>query len=97
MELDYWKILLPLFITTYSVLFGIVAKKLWDLPKTIDRRLQEFETKLDARLGRIDEEAKLSHRRISVHDRISSKIIAKEFDSRAVAESGIYPEFQREN
>ena len=78
----------------FSILFGMVAAKLWGLPKMIDKRLAEFSKQLDSRLQRIDEESKLSHRRIAVHDRIVSKVIDKDFDSRSVAESGIFPEFK---
>lgn len=95
MDSEVWlKVVLPIAVTTYSVIFGIVAKRVWDVPKIIDQRLNEFDRKLEERLKRIDEEAKLSHRRLNVHDRISSKMVGKDFDSRAIAESGLYPDFK---
>lgn len=60
-----------------SIIFGIIATKLWSVPKIIDAHLLDFEKKLEVRLNKIDQESMSSHRRLSVHDRISSKIIAK--------------------
>lgn len=77
-----------------SIIFGIIATKLWSVPKIIDTHLLDFEKKLEVRLNKIDQESVSSHRRIGVHDRISSKIIGKEFDSKSIVQSGIYPEFK---
>lgn len=80
---------------TYTVIFGIVAKKVWDVPKTVEAALEEYSKKFDKRLERMDAESVMAHRRLNVHDRIGSKVIQKDFDSRAIAETGAYPEFRR--
>jgi hypothetical protein len=85
------KILVAVSSVTYSVIFGLVARRVWGIAEIVDLRLQAHEEKFKERLDRIDEEGKMAHRRITVHDRISSKLIEQDFDSRAIAESGIYP------
>jgi Flp pilus assembly protein CpaB len=79
------KILFSVALTTYSIIFGIIAKKVWDVPKTVRDTLKDFETKLTAEIG-------LAHRRLDATDRIVSKSIRAEYDSKAVVESGVYPE-----
>lgn len=88
---DLFKFLVTLGSITYSVIFGIVAKKVWDVPKTVERYLAEHSVKMEERFRRLDEEGKMAHRRLNVHDRISSKMAGKDFDSRAIADSGHYP------
>lgn len=77
---------------TYSVVFGIVAKKVWDVPRTIEQRLDEFEKTLKTKFDAIEEESRLQSSRINVHDRISSKVIGSDFDSGSIVSSGVYPE-----
>lgn len=91
---DLLKILGSFCAITYTVVFGIIAKKVWDVPKTVEAALKEYSEKFDKRLERMDEESIMAHRRLNVHDRIGSKVIRKDFDSRAIAESGTYPEFR---
>ena len=77
---------------TYSVVFGIVAKKVWDVPKIIDVRLNEFEKTISERINTVEEGVTLAQRRVDVHDRVSSKIVGKDFDSHTIIQSGVYPE-----
>lgn len=81
---------------TYSVVFGIVAKKVWDVPRTVQERLDLFEKTLSGKLSELKEDQEITNRRIDVHDRISSKVIKKDFDSKSVSETGIYPVFRHE-
>ena len=89
---DLIKIIIAIASITYSVIFGILAKKLFDVPKTVQQYLDDFDKRVEARLQRVDEESKLAHRRLNVQDRITSKLAGKDFDSRAVAESGLFPD-----
>lgn len=77
---------------TYSVVFGIIAKKVWDVPRTIEQRLDDFEATLAKRFDSIEEDQKRQASRINVHDRISSKVIGSDFDSSSIVSTGIYPE-----
>lgn len=61
----------------------------------MEKSLEIFEDEVEIRLDRMDQESKLAHRRINVHDRIVSKVIDQDFDSRAVAESGVYPKVEK--
>lgn len=79
---------------TYSVVFGIVAKKVWDVPKNVESRLDRFEERLVQRISTIEDHQGQVDQRISVHDRISSKIIGKDFDSSSIVKSGSYPEIK---
>ena len=81
---------------TYSVVFGIVAKKVWDIPRSVELKLKEFETTIQGRLNHLQEHTELTSRRVDVHDRISSKIVKKDFDSKGIVETGIYPIFRHE-
>lgn len=89
-----FKIFLAVAASTYSVAFGIVAKKVWDVPKMVETKLKEFQNEFHTRFERIDSESKMAHRRLNVHDRISSKITGKDFDSRAIADSGSFPDIK---
>lgn len=92
MEPSLLNIIIGVASITYSVIFGVIAKKVMDVPSTIDRRLAVHEEKFIVRLDRIDKEAQIAHRRINVLDRISSKLAGKDFDSRAIAEQGQFPD-----
>jgi len=91
---ELFKIIITMASITYSVVFGILAKKVWDVPKTVQKHLEEYSNKLEARLLRIDEESKTAHRRLNVQDRITSKLAGRDFDSRAIADSGVYPDIK---
>lgn len=93
---ELFKIAVSIATITYSVVFGIVAKKVWDIPKTVQERLDVFERTLSSRMNQIQEEQETTTRRLDVHDRISSKIIRKDFDSKSVAETGVFPVFRHE-
>lgn len=77
---------------TYSVVFGIVAKKVWDIPRMVEQRLDEFEKTINKRFDEVEDETKFQTLRINVHDRISSKVVGSDFDSSSIVQSGIYPE-----
>jgi hypothetical protein len=81
--------------TAYTVVFGLIANKMWGIPAEIEEKLTEFKTEfhidMTKKLDKIEGEAKLAHQRIDVHDRISSKLADDEFDSRAVVQGGRYP------
>lgn len=79
---------------TYSVVFGIIAKKVIDVPKTVDHHLKVHEDRFLATLDRIEKENQIAHRRLNVHDRLTSKVINREIDSRTIAEHGNYPEIR---
>lgn len=79
---------------TYSVGFGIVAKKVWDVPKLVEEKLNSFSSKLEKKQEIMQEEVDMAHKRLSIHDRISSKMIEHEFDSKAIVESGNFPEMK---
>lgn len=89
---EYLKLIIAAASITYSVIFGIVAKKVWDVPALVDNRLKDHEEVLAVRMDKMDNESKLAHRRINVHDRLSSRHYGRDFDSRAIAETGIFPE-----
>jgi hypothetical protein len=87
----YWQVVVGAVVTIFSVLFGIIAKKVIEVPKIVAAALKENSDMLERRFNRIDMESKKAHRRLHVHDRLSSKLIGVDFDSAAVADSGIYP------
>lgn len=89
---EFIKLIIGIGTITYSVVFGIVAKKVWDVPKTVQSKLDEFERTLAGRINEIEVSQELTTRRVDVHDRISSKIIKKDFDSKAIVETGVYPD-----
>lgn len=89
------KIIVTVASITYSVIFGVVAKKVWDVPKTVELKLKEFETTIHIRLNDMRDIAEKTSRRVDVHDRISSKIVGKDFDSHTILQTGTYPEVTR--
>ena len=91
---ELFKIIITIASITYSVIFGILAKKVWDVPNTVQRHLDEYSNKLETRFLRLDEESKTAHRRLNVQDRITSKLAGRDFDSRAIAASGVYPDIK---
>lgn len=91
MQEVYWQIFVGISGTAFSIVFGMIAKKVLDVPKTVETALKAHQEILERRFSRIDAESKKAHRRLHVHDRLSSKLIGVDFDSAAIAESGIYP------
>lgn len=94
-EMALLKFVLTLVTITYSVIFGIVAKKVWEVPKLVSQKLEEHSKILHKKFYQLDNAATMAEARLNVHDRISSKISGHDFDSRAIAESGIYPELRK--
>lgn len=90
-DAELLKIALAVISILYSAIFGIIARKVWAIPETVRLHLDHFETKMDLKLAAIEKEVAEAHKRHDVNDRIVSRVIRREYSSKAVAESGIYP------
>lgn len=92
-----FKIFIAALGTAYTVVFGLIANKMWNIPSEIEAKLEEFKAGLERKFEKLELESKGAHQRIDAHDRISSKIIGEEFDSRAISQHGRFPIIKKFN